>query len=432
MEEVCMAVQEPLEMGYKHAEADLKEMRNDVEEDNSLLHRDLIFMNMAKIVDIKEEDYSWESVDGQLHDSDMKEEDCESAAVSNKDPEPISDTKGMKNNKPVNGIEEGSVKSEAVSQYVCSRDHVPGSSFTPSGPFSIQNHSVQVKSKALASDVKRPKRVSYLKRKQDFMAPFRTWIDNEGLIKEVRRRPHLHDLAHQHYKDRDKRLQAWHEISQLLTPDWAQMSIAQQRSRVNAVKTRWRTIKDNFLRQVRQIKETGGGSAAGTAQTILRFKELRFLLPIVEGASAFFSFDTESMEGSKSSPYAEEDGSITTNGDSMHPSAQTSEATAVQVKEGEREKTQPKENNQKTAANDVMGELVTIMRGMADRSENELCSDFHFCMSIVPLMKEVPRDRVLDMRSDMLNVIKFYTRSNNNTSATAAPVANQFNQNHHI
>ncbi|XP_039615931.1 uncharacterized protein LOC120533221 [Polypterus senegalus] len=425
MEEVCLAVQEPQEMGYKHAEADLKEMRNDEEEENPLLHRDLIFMNMAKIVDIKEEDYSWESVDGQLHNSDMKEEDCEAAAVINKDPEPIPDTKGMQENEPVNGIEEGSVKPEAVSQYVCSRDHVPGSSFTPSGPLSIQNHSVQVKSKALASDVKRPKRVSYLKRKQDFMAPFRTWIDNEDLIKEVRRRPHLHDLAHQHYKDRDKRLQAWHEISQKLTPDWAQMSIAQQRSRVNAVKTRWRTIKDNFLRQVRQIKETGGGSAAGTAQTILRFKELRFLLPIVEGASTFFS-----MEGSKPSPCGEEDGSITTNGDSMHPSARTSEVTAVQVKEGEREKTQPKENNQKTAANDVMGEQVTIMRGMADRSENELCSDFHFCMSIVPLMRVVPRDRVLDLRSDMLNVIKFYTRSNNTSSA--APVANQFNQNHHL
>ncbi|XP_051782447.1 zinc finger protein OZF-like [Erpetoichthys calabaricus] len=143
MEEMYQAAHHPVEKDCKWEEGYSEEMSENKEGKDSSLHSDLPFMEKRSF-HIKQEDCEWESAYPQQGDLGIKkEEDVECWPVGVKeDPDQKCDSHGVQKHETVNGIkEEDHLKSESVSQFVCSGNVVCGTNITPSKPSFLLDHS---------------------------------------------------------------------------------------------------------------------------------------------------------------------------------------------------------------------------------------------------------------------------------------------------
>ncbi|XP_071970793.1 uncharacterized protein [Engystomops pustulosus] len=105
----------------------------------------------------------------------------------------------------------------------------------------------------------------------------RSDLDASHVISLVKERPMLWDLQHKHYASKSKRSQAWIQICKELTSDWEEMEPREQWKMEEQVRTRWRSCRDRFRREV-AINEKSGSSPSHK-RPYQHFEELLFLLP---------------------------------------------------------------------------------------------------------------------------------------------------------
>ncbi|OZC05616.1 hypothetical protein X798_07410 [Onchocerca flexuosa] len=72
---------------------------------------------------------------------------------------------------------------------------------------------------------------------------------NDSLIREVRRNPIIYDFTHPLYGNAVKKQETWIEIA------------AKLNEKVEAVKTRWRTLRDRYTKERRRVMTCGVGSS---------------------------------------------------------------------------------------------------------------------------------------------------------------------------
>uniref|UniRef100_A0A8C4RPK9 Zinc finger protein 454-like n=1 Tax=Erpetoichthys calabaricus TaxID=27687 RepID=A0A8C4RPK9_ERPCA len=145
MEEISKTVLEPLEEKYTCEEGPSEDRDKVEERDNLALSRSLVFTNTIekRVIAIKEEDYELECVHF------MKEA------------ERNSDQTDIHKQEITNRVKQENFKSEAVSlEEEEEEEIVTGPNSTLSGPFSLQDRSLQVKSESLDSDLKRTEKAS--------------------------------------------------------------------------------------------------------------------------------------------------------------------------------------------------------------------------------------------------------------------------------
>ncbi|XP_039618160.1 zinc finger protein 665-like [Polypterus senegalus] len=163
IKEMCAAVKEPVVLGYKCEEVAASEEKSpDAKGENPLVCRDVLAKNAIEKsrVNIKKEDCEWESVDHQLESPGIKREDCEWASVSVKEEcESSSDSTDMQMKETINSIKEEDLESDFC-QYVCPGEELSKSGVRLSSHYSLQLHSVQVKSESLEFDVKKTEKAS--------------------------------------------------------------------------------------------------------------------------------------------------------------------------------------------------------------------------------------------------------------------------------
>ncbi|VDK27717.1 unnamed protein product [Gongylonema pulchrum] len=82
---------------------------------------------------------------------------------------------------------------------------------------------------------------------------------NENLIREVRQNSIIYDSSHPHYCNSNKKQEVWSEIA------------AKLNEKVEAVKTRWRTLRDRYTKERRRV------STCGVAPTFSYYLDLCFL-----------------------------------------------------------------------------------------------------------------------------------------------------------
>ncbi|XP_056378902.1 uncharacterized protein LOC130274504 [Hyla sarda] len=106
----------------------------------------------------------------------------------------------------------------------------------------------------------------------------RMGIDVGALISEVQARPYLWDSSVSGYSDRRLREQSWLEITQALYPDWGRYSQSKQWNILKDIKTRWKSVRDRFLKEERNAERSG--STNPRRRKCPFHDELMFLLPI--------------------------------------------------------------------------------------------------------------------------------------------------------
>lgn len=72
---------------------------------------------------------------------------------------------------------------------------------------------------------------------------------NDSLIREVRRHSIIYDTTHPLYGNALKKQETWNEVAAVLG------------EKVEAIKTRWRTLRDRYTKERRRITLSGGGSS---------------------------------------------------------------------------------------------------------------------------------------------------------------------------
>ncbi|XP_028679051.2 uncharacterized protein LOC114667774 [Erpetoichthys calabaricus] len=148
MEEVCPAVQEPLDVGCKCEEGLSEQMCDEKEEKSPALTR-VPLCNMEKrSVDVKKEESEWESTYLHQESVSIKTGECESESTLNTN---------MPKHELVNSVKEeddGDTKSETDTLRSCPDEEAPGLGFMLSSPYSLQDPSVHVKCEPLESDMK--------------------------------------------------------------------------------------------------------------------------------------------------------------------------------------------------------------------------------------------------------------------------------------
>ncbi|XP_075684280.1 uncharacterized protein LOC142652514 [Rhinoderma darwinii] len=97
------------------------------------------------------------------------------------------------------------------------------------------------------------------------------------MIQEVQSHPCLWDKGADGYSVRNVREDAWIDICKALYPDWTSLSRAQKRCNEEDVKKRWKSVRDRFMKEVRNAERCGGSPLKKTK--VSHHDELLFSLP---------------------------------------------------------------------------------------------------------------------------------------------------------
>ncbi|XP_023718171.1 uncharacterized protein LOC111870272 [Cryptotermes secundus] len=117
-------------------------------------------------------------------------------------------------------------------------------------------------------------------------------MDIETLISAVQHHPLLWDTAGADYKDKNKKRQAWVEVSKILFEDYDNQSQDQQKLIVQDVASKWRTVRDNYVRNIKK-QSIKSGSKAKKVKTYIYRKQLSFLKKSFEPRPTCSIMDTQ-------------------------------------------------------------------------------------------------------------------------------------------
>ncbi|XP_040278388.1 uncharacterized protein LOC120993984 isoform X2 [Bufo bufo] len=237
------------------------------------------------------------------------------------------------------------------------------------------------------------------------MAASRLDVDEEILIGAVQQRSCIWDSRDVAYADRGQKNKAWDEVVTAVLSEWPSLSSSQQIIKRKAVQTRWRSLKDCYTWELRQIRDESGSSSSKRKQYIY-FDQLDFLRPVLE---------TRSTSGNlqrSSGPEAD-------HGSSDEPPESTAEApSAISLR---RRRRRPNEPN--ISLSGRLSSLLGEHRGLMDDP------NYHFSMFAFTVLKKLGKDKMDACRKELWEILNKYIsmseqtqgNPNNPTRTTTLP-----------
>uniref|UniRef100_A0A8C5WCF0 Uncharacterized protein n=2 Tax=Leptobrachium leishanense TaxID=445787 RepID=A0A8C5WCF0_9ANUR len=140
-------------------------------------------------------------------------------------------------------------------------------------------------------------------------------VDTEAFIHLVQDKACIYDMQDAAYKNRQTRQRAWQEIGVKLWPVWETFSKQAKEAKVNIMKSKWKSLKDAFIRHRRKEREYQSGAAASAPSPYIHAEQLAFLIPGVGMRSTDCSWEP--------TPRQEEDEEEDTTTQATEPSAST-------------------------------------------------------------------------------------------------------------
>lgn len=254
--------------------------------------------------------------------------------------------------------------------------------------------------------------------------PLRPTINSSILIEEVKRRPCLYDNrgVHGNYELKNA---AWGEIGAAVFKDkWSEFSLQDKDALVKDLQTKWKSLRDNYSRQLRLIEQAKSGTGSYPNKKYIFMDQLSFLSPFINKREKFMIATDESKD-SNDSMFSIEDQkpsfSTITVGDSndIISTSQTSvHFVPIQPKPTFTTTTlKPVDINTLTVTSEsgeppykkvakCLEELVAIQK--EDRAEDTM-GNKKFLLSLLPFMKKLPDDVNLEVRLQLMSVLQTYS-----------------------
>ncbi|XP_069601926.1 uncharacterized protein [Ranitomeya imitator] len=102
-------------------------------------------------------------------------------------------------------------------------------------------------------------------------------IENETLIALVEANPSIWDQSDSSHNDIIKNRKLWDKIICQLDPQYLHKSASSKKKIADAVHTRWRSIRDRFVRDLRNSQNTPSGSGGKRVTPYVHYEQLLFL-----------------------------------------------------------------------------------------------------------------------------------------------------------
>ncbi|XP_068119587.1 uncharacterized protein [Hyperolius riggenbachi] len=239
-------------------------------------------------------------------------------------------------------------------------------------------------------------------------------FSTEDLIVRVQMYPELYDKGHSRYKDLIHARAVWMEIAEhFYAEHWYSYSDLQREVIMLEVKTRWRSVKDAYIKDLKiEVEESRSGSGASRRNPYKFKKNLEFLRNCVElrptednicvdldsdednsnidpaDAPADASVLSQSPSDSQTQPVSVDAHSSATN---AAPAASKSSSSVHLMK-----KTKKNDNEQ------LFTSLKTVMSAM----EREKNAAYTLAMSLIPMIEAVPQQNMFRLRHALTDAIQ--------------------------
>ncbi|XP_068136482.1 uncharacterized protein [Hyperolius riggenbachi] len=184
---------------------------------------------------------------------------------------------------------------------------------------------------------------------------------------------------------------------------------------VKDIKTRWRSVKDNFLRELKAEREESRSGAGASRRTPYRFKDhLQFLRPVLEQRLSEDNIidDEEETEQDSSMNVTEDTLSTSTEHVETQDQPQPSTSSATNTDQATRRSDVQNKTGKKKSDNEVLiSSLKSVMNVMEGEKKGQT-SAYHLAMSLVPIIEEVPKQNMIMLRELLLDSVKKCIPSN--------------------
>ncbi|XP_023707738.1 uncharacterized protein LOC111864605 [Cryptotermes secundus] len=225
-----------------------------------------------------------------------------------------------------------------------------------------------------------------------FTVLHRFTMDIETLICAVQHHPLLWDTASADYKDKRKKHQAWVEVAKILFEDYDNQSQDQQELIVRDVVSKWRTVRDNYVRNLKQ-RSIKPGSGAKKVRTYIYSKQLSFLKKSSEPTPTFRTMDTQ-----PDSPKNECDGDNRETEEDYHtPTANETVVLPQQLP-----------SSRKRKLTDVERSFITFMESHSmKKATPQDDEDLAFFYSILPTVKTLTPNEKFTFRIESMKLLQY-------------------------
>lgn len=190
---------------------------------------------------------------------------------------------------------------------------------------------------------------------------------------------------------------------------------------------RWKAVRDNFVRDLRQQRNTTTGQPALKKKRYIYFDQLQFLLPIVGDGNETFS----NIPPPESDTVDEAGGSATdvSSGLTVYEEEQSNNIENSQSSSGTRTGGKPagrgktKENILLTATQDIskiLSESVALQR---EERRSDQFGNKSFLLSFLPVMDSLPSDLSIEARYKITEVFRNISAARRASSSVISPAS---------
>ncbi|XP_011868102.1 PREDICTED: uncharacterized protein LOC105562142 [Vollenhovia emeryi] len=241
-------------------------------------------------------------------------------------------------------------------------------------------------------------------------------FDTERFIEEIERRPAIYDVNRGEYNDRNAKMTAWDEVCQVMVPNWARLSDEERNVEEKNLRGKWRNIRDYFMKELKlQKSHKGSGPAGRKRKKYMYFDRLLFLMPTVEnkrGSATFNPCKSEESEGEMDNPVIEEYDPLAHGGASITGSREYLQAGTPSYKVCPRYSKQLCETSFTPFDNEIHDILSSHSSQRVTLDEDDY--DKMFLLSLLPIIRQVPEEKKLDVRIQMQQVLAMALRPSDN------------------
>ncbi|XP_045781811.1 uncharacterized protein LOC123878583 [Maniola jurtina] len=111
-------------------------------------------------------------------------------------------------------------------------------------------------------------------------------IDIDYLITLIQEREIIWDKSNVDFKNKNLKTKAWEDISKVLFPDYENFTAERKNKVGNDLIKKWRSVKDNYFRYSKKLKETSkSGSGATKLKKYHLYNQLLFLRKVEQNAT---------------------------------------------------------------------------------------------------------------------------------------------------
>lgn len=183
------------------------------------------------------------------------------------------------------------------------------------------------------------------------------------------------------------------------------------------LQTRWKSLRDQFRKEVRATKTTHSGqSAPKKKKKYVYFDNLLFLLPTLDVKVTASNFVDNISRSETETTVQSDDTQVASPGESMPLHESPIDTTPAAVTKGN---TRKRPRNVSSDVTEIREMRKLLSDSIALQSENKQKDTFGnkaFLMSLVPLLDAMSEEHMIDCRIRLMDTVRLYRslRSNNN------------------